>query len=414
MTTIASINNKLQNLLSQYTSLIGGVYTRSLAATTQLKQLTRSKKDLKIGDVVQGIEVISFIDENENQEKVALGRVTTAVPVFGSLLKTNYGSTLLASSGDFLYDITVPMTTQDVFNLFNSTLRSYFSVVLTSEQITLAAISVSEGMADFNATPGYSTVPLINQAGDALLDASNSLLARLPGKKKYILDDITETKDLANNISLSSLTETAPRNPVPIIDYSNPAPRLSLRTLEDIEAYLLTSVRDINQVIVGHTNTYADQFVSYDSLYYRDVTISRLDDVSCHFIITKEGQVITARNINTAAPFADAKHNDFSIAIMLEGGLLGTTGSGNVKYSKKSFTKAQFRAFKIFLKAFYTIYPGGQVWGKNDLDQNTSEPEFSVTKYIDSVFDKQNTQSIAQVRDAGSLSTDDLIFSQKR
>lgn len=414
MTTIASINNKLQNLLSQYTSLVGGVYTRSLAATTQLKQLTRSKKDLKIGDVVQGIEVISFVDENENQEKVALGRVTTAVPVFGSLLKTNYGSTLLASSGDFLYDITVPMTTQDVFNLFNSTLRSYFSVVLTSEQITLAAISVSEGMADFNATPGYSTVPLINQAGDALLDASNSLLARLPGKKKYILDDITETKDLANNISLSSLTETAPRNPVPIIDYSNPAPRLSLRTLEDIEAYLLTSVRDINQVIVGHTNTYADQFVSYDSLYYRDVTISRLDDVSCHFIITKEGQVITARNINTAAPFADAKHNDFSIAIMLEGGLLGTTGSGNVKYSKKSFTKAQFKAFKIFLKAFYTIYPGGQVWGKNDLDQNTSEPEFSVTKYIDSVFDKQNTQSIAQVRDAGSLSTDDLIFSQKR
>lgn len=414
MTTIASINNKLQNLLSQYTSLVGGVYTRSLAATTQLKQLTRSKKDLKIGDVVQGIEVISFVDENENQEKVALGRVTTAVPVFGSLLKTNYGSTLLASSGDFLYDITVPMTTQDVFNLFNSTLRSYFSVVLTSEQITLAAISVSEGMADFNATPGYSTVPLINQAGDALLDASNSLLARLPGKKKYILDDITETKDLANNISLSSLTETAPRNPVPIIDYSNPAPRLSLRTLEDIEAYLLTSVRDINQVIVGHTNTYADQFVSYDSLYYRDVTISRLDDVSCHFIITKEGQVITARNINTAAPFADAKHNDFSIAIMLEGGLLGTTGSGNVKYSKKSFTKAQFKAFKIFLKAFYTIYPGGQVWGKNDLDQNTSEPEFSVTKYINSVFDKQNTQSIAQVRDAGSLSTDDLIFSQKR
>lgn len=414
MTTIASINNKLQNLLSQYTSLVGGVYTRSLAATTQLKQLTRSKKDLKIGDVVQGIEVISFVDENENQEKVALGRVTTAVPVFGSLLKTNYGSTLLASSGDFLYDITVPMTTQDVFNLFNSTLRSYFSVVLTSEQITLAAISVSEGMADFNATPGYSTVPLINQAGDALLDASNSLLARLPGKKKYILDDITETKDLANNISLSSLTETAPRNPVPIIDYSNPAPRLSLRTLEDIEAYLLTSVRDINQVIVGHTNTYADQFVSYDSLYYRDVTISRLDDVSCHFIITKEGQVITARNINTAAPFADAKYNDFSIAIMLEGGLLGTTGSGNVKYSKKSFTKAQFKAFKIFLKAFYTIYPGGQVWGKNDLDQNTSEPEFSVTKYIDSVFDKQNTQSIAQVRDAGSLSTDDLIFSQKR
>ena len=54
------------------------------------------------------------------------------------------------------------------------------------------------------------------------------------------------------------------------------------------------------------------------------------------------------------------------------------------------------------------------MWGKNDLDQNASEPEFSVTKYIDSVFDKQNTQSIAQVRDAGSLSTDDLIFSQKR
>jgi hypothetical protein len=414
MTTIASINNKLQNLLSQYTSLVGGVYTRSLAATTQLKQLTRSKKDLKVGDIVQGIQVIGFIDENENQEKVALGRVTTAVPVFGSLLKTNYGSPLLSSSGDLLYDITVPMTTQDVFNLFNITLRSYLSAVLTSEQITLAAISVSEGMADFNATPGYSTVPLINQAGDALLDASNSLLARLPGKKKYILDDVTETKDLANSLSLSSLTETAPRNPIPIINYSDPTPRLSLRTLEDIEAYLLTSVRDVNQVIVGHTNTYADQFVSYDSLYYRDVTVSRLDDVSCHFIITKEGQVITARNINTVAPFADAKHNDFSIAVMLEGGLLGTAGSGNVKYSKKSFTKAQFIAFKTFLKAFYTIYPGGQVWGKNDLDQNTSEPEFNVTKYIDRVFDKQNTQSIAQVRDAGSLSTDDLIFSQKR
>jgi len=414
MTTIAAINNRLQNLLNQYPKLVGTVALKALLAKTQLRQLTKSKDNLKIGDKVEGIEVIGFLEEDEEGDKVALGRVTVDVPVFGPLLKTNYGSAALQSSGDFLYDITVPMTVPDVFNLFAVTLKSYFSVVMTDRQINLAAISVSEKMSNYNNAVGSSTVPLINQAGDELLDVSQTVLGRLKKKQPYILNDLMSDGNLANSISLSSLSENAPRNPIPIVNFSNDNSRLSLRTIEEIEAYLLTAVRDINQVIIGHSNTYMDQYVSYDSLKYRDVSVSSLDDVSCHFIITKEGQVIIARDINKVAPFAEAKHNDYSIAVMLEGGLIGETKSESTDKSKRSFTAAQFTALNIFLKAFYTIYPGGQVWGKNDLDQNTTEPEFSVTKYIDRVFDKQNTQSVTQVRDVGSLSTDDLIFSQKR
>jgi hypothetical protein len=412
MTTIASINNKLQNVLTEYATLVGGVYSRAIAAKTQLRQLTKSRKNLGLDDVVQGIKVIGF-NTDDNGEEIAVGRLTTDVPVFGPLLKTNYGSALLASSGDFLFDITVPMTTQDVFDLFTVELKSYFSAVMTEQQIILAAISVSEGVADFNATPGFSKATLINQAGQSLLDLSSDLLARLPKNKSYMLDDVVSKSDLANNIVPTALTNEAPRNQVPIINFTKHNPRISLRTVEEIEAYLLTSIRDVTQVIVGHSNTFKDQSVSYDSLFYRDVTVNNLDGVSCHFIITKNGQVVIARDLNTVAPFSDPQHNDYSIAVMFEGGLSTASDSGKVKKSKSSFTKQQFRAFKNFMEAFYNVYPGGQAWGKNDLQMDNTEPEFDVTKFVHNVFDKQNTQTVEQAKSVGSLSTEDLIYSQR-
>ena len=45
------------------------------------------------------------------------------------------------------------------------------------------------------------------------------------------------------------------------------------------------------------------------------------------------------------------------------------------------------------MKTYYTIWPGGQAWGLNDLDIDQEGPGFSVSDYVFTQFEKVNTQT---------------------
>ena len=57
-----------------------------------------------------------------------------------------------------------------------------------------------------------------------------------------------------------------------------------------------------------------------------------------------------------------------------------------------SFTREQYTTLEKFLTAFYSRYPGGNVFGHNDLDVDEIDPYFDVQDYIEKVFRKTTNQ----------------------
>ena len=62
------------------------------------------------------------------------------------------------------------------------------------------------------------------------------------------------------------------------------------------------------------------------------------------------------------------------------------------------------------MKAFYTVHPGGQAWGHNDIEPDRrSDPNFDVPEYVKKRFSKENVQTSKEAALTGSLSTDEII-----
>jgi hypothetical protein len=61
--------------------------------------------------------------------------------------------------------------------------------------------------------------------------------------------------------------------------------------------------------------------------------------------------------------------------------------------SVNSYSTSQNKTFYEFMKTYYTIWPGGQAWGLNDLDIDQEGPGFSVSDYVFTQFEKVNTQT---------------------
>ena len=84
-------------------------------------------------------------------------------------------------------------------------------------------------------------------------------------------------------------------------------------------------------------------------------------------------------------------HNNHSLGIVLVGGINVATGDVDAlgNRSSSSFTREQYTTLERFLEAFYIKYPGGNVFGHNDLDAEETDPYFDVQEYVETVFRKQ-------------------------
>ena len=87
-------------------------------------------------------------------------------------------------------------------------------------------------------------------------------------------------------------------------------------------------------------------------------------------------------------------HDNFSIGIVLVGGINVATGEVEplANRSASSFTREQYTTLERFLTAFYSRYPGGNVFGHNDLDVDEIDPYFDVQDYVQKVFRKTTNQ----------------------
>jgi len=167
---------------------------------------------------------------------------------------------------------------------------------------------------------------------------------------------------------------------------------------------LRSCYREYTEVVVYNTKTdYRQKFERQDLInWYRENFDA--SEVPFHFLILQDGRIQVCQNINTVTNHTTAtNHLDRSISIAFVGGFK------NGYQDIDTCSPAQWKTFSKFLKMFYTILPGGQVWGHSDINDKAFDPGFNVVSYVEKAFGSRNTLTVDQARRLGAVSVERLI-----
>ena len=163
-------------------------------------------------------------------------------------------------------------------------------------------------------------------------------------------------------------------------------------SVEELDAEFTNVSRDVTEVVVHATETHTNKDIG--SIEINNVQIDMgHDGIGYHYVIRRDGRLQRGRPVNIQGDHAPVNgHDRYSIGIVLVGGINVSTGEDNPEdyRSSQSFTREQFTTLEKFLGGYYRRFPGGQVFGHNDLDINEFDPYFDVVDYVESVFRKQN------------------------
>jgi len=163
---------------------------------------------------------------------------------------------------------------------------------------------------------------------------------------------------------------------------------------EELEADFASATRDITETVVHWTGTYTDQDIGVEEIHQWHQA-QGWSGIGYHYVIRRDGSIERGRPINYVGAHAKTNgHNENSIGVSFVGGYTtpstGVTGGG-ASTGPESFTAAQHTSFKMFMKTFYDVFPGGQAFGHMDTDPlNKIDPGFSVTDYVLTNFNKSN------------------------
>ena len=163
-------------------------------------------------------------------------------------------------------------------------------------------------------------------------------------------------------------------------------------SVEELDAEFSTIRRDVTEVIIHATETYSNKNIGSPEINDIHNKLGH-DGIGFHYVIRRDGSLQRGRPVNRKGEHAPVNdHNDFSIGIVMVGGLAAASGQENpaAYRSPHSFTRAQFTTLEQFLESFYRKFPGGQVFGHNDVDIAELDPYFDVPDYVESIFRKTN------------------------
>jgi N-acetylmuramoyl-L-alanine amidase len=163
-------------------------------------------------------------------------------------------------------------------------------------------------------------------------------------------------------------------------------------SVEELDAEFNSIKRDITEVIVHATETFTDKDLGAIEINNIHNELGH-DGIGYHYVIRRDGRLQRGRPVNRNGEHAVVNgHDVYSIGIVMVGGLNVSSGDDNpTDYrSSQSFTREQYTTLEKFLRSFYRKYPGGQVFGHNDIDEVELDPYFDVVDYVESVFRKSN------------------------
>ena len=163
-------------------------------------------------------------------------------------------------------------------------------------------------------------------------------------------------------------------------------------SVEELDAEMQKIYRPITEVVVHATETFTNKDIGSIEINNMQIELGH-DGIGYHYVIRRDGRLQRGRPVNNVGEHASTNgHDTFSIGIALVGGLNVSSGENNATdyRSSQSFTREQFTTLEKFVKSFYRRFPGGQVFGHNDIDETEFDPYFDVPDYVESVFRKRN------------------------
>lgn len=178
-------------------------------------------------------------------------------------------------------------------------------------------------------------------------------------------------------------------------------------SVEELDTEFAKISREVTEVVIHATETFTNKNIGAIEINNIHNELGH-DGIGYHYVIRRDGRIQRGRPVNRKGEHAPVNgHDEYSIGIVMVGGLDGPSETPVVRSSAGSFTRAQYTALEQFIGAFYRQYPGGQVFGHSDIDENEVDPYFDVVDYIESVFRKKN--KTLEPSDKGPLTPVEII-----
>lgn len=171
-------------------------------------------------------------------------------------------------------------------------------------------------------------------------------------------------------------------------------------SVEELQAELRNVDRDVTEVVTHWSETHTNKNIGSEEInkYHLDLG---LDGIGYHYVIRRDGSLQRGRPVNTQGQHAPVNSHDLrSIGIVFVGGINVPSGTPNSEnfLSVQSLTRSQLNTFDHFCRSFYAVFPGGQIIGHNDIDEDEIDPGFEVINYVENIFRKQSkfTDTLSQ------------------
>jgi N-acetylmuramoyl-L-alanine amidase len=167
-----------------------------------------------------------------------------------------------------------------------------------------------------------------------------------------------------------------------------------VNSYEEIVSDIRSAIRDITEVVVHWSANYIDQGQIGSEDIHKWHQARGFNGCGYHYVIKRDGSLQRGRPINKVGSHAKTNgHNKYSIGICMIGGYNCPSGTSRPQdyVSSESIEVIQWSTLKEFLKAFYTVHPGGQVWGHSDTDPNNKiDPGIDMQDFVKKNFNKKN------------------------
>ena len=182
-------------------------------------------------------------------------------------------------------------------------------------------------------------------------------------------------------------------------------------SVEELNAEIQMISREISEVVIHATETTTDKDIGAIEINNIQSKLGH-DGIGYHYVIRRDGRLQRGRPVDKVGDHTSVNnHDNFSIGIVLVGGINVATGEVEplANRSASSFTREQYTTLERFLTAFYNRYPGGNVFGHNDLDVDEIDPYFDVQDYVQKVFRKSTNKIVDPLSESPVDPTDTSV-----
>ena len=242
----------------------------------------------------------------------------------------------------------------------------------------------------------YSIDPSVSNILDTQSSSFENIKAPTSPITQLNLNDYDVLDDPVNRTSASG-SNTTTRQADPAGINKTESKFTFVNSYEELITDFRGATREITEVVTHWTAHFLNQgYIGSEEV--EKIHIEKgFSTIGYHYVIKRDGTLQRGRPVNRPGAHAlENEHNKYSIGIAFVAGY--NCNSGNPDYlnyvSAESITGEQWKTLDQFLKAFYVVYPGGQVWGHNDTDPgNKIDPGIDMVQYVRNKFGKFNVAS---------------------